>query len=570
MLVARIRSGETEVVISAAPEIAEQLRRVALPLAHGLSVVVELRTVLMERQAALDDAAFQLRALRQVARLLSSVHSSQETEQLILDFMAEVFFTWWACLLRPTGDAYEPRIFRSLDDRIRPGPLPSAVLDAVLPPGSGATGGQDLAVATLAPPTTEVVVPLDAGTERLAVLLLGPRINSRPYGPSELDLAGTLSFAAAIALKNAHLVEQLQTAANTDDLTGILNRRALEERLGAELSRSTRHSLDTTVLLLDIDRFKLVNDSGGHAAGDDLLRGAARLLKEQCRQPDIVGRLGGDEFLVILPMTTPQEAMVLVGRVQAGLPALSPTRPGSAGHREHRRGGGTRPWHDRQQPHGGRRRGDVQGQAGRRQSRRGRRPLLVQREAAMPDPEFILMGDAVWVDFVNTARGRGPAAVDTLPDPAAYHRWTKAEKLHSDAVEAPWEEVRGFRDRLGAVAAALADERQPPSSAIQEINQVLARSVGPPATDPGRRRLAAHLRGRARPRRPRGDRPQRRVHPGRPARTRAALPGGGLFPLLHRPFARAVPDLVQRRTRRPSRPRRTAPPHPMTFEAPPS
>jgi len=326
--VARIRSGDTEVVISAGPEVAEQLRKVALSLAHGLSVVVELRTVLMERQAALDDAAFQLRALRQVARLLSSVHSSAETEQLILDFMAEVFFTWWACLLRPTEGVYEPRIFRSLDDRIRPSSLPGAVLDAVLPPGCGAMGGQDLAVATLAPPTTEVVVPLDAGNERLAVLLLGPRINTRPYGPSELDLAGTLSFAAAIALKNAHLVEQLQTAANTDDLTGLLNRRALEERLGSELSRSSRHSLDTTVILLDLDSFKRVNDNGGHAAGDELLRGVGRLLKEQCRQPDVVGRLGGDEFLVLLPMTTPREAMVLVGRVQAGLKALAPLGQG--------------------------------------------------------------------------------------------------------------------------------------------------------------------------------------------------------------------------------------------------
>lgn len=326
--VARIRSGETEVVISAGPELAERLRSVALPLAHGLSVVVEMRSVLMERQSALDDATFQLRALRQVARLLSSVHSSAETEQLILDFMAEVFFTWWACLLRPAGDTYEPRIFRSLDERIRPAPVPRALLDAVLPTGAGATSAQDVALAALAPPTTELVVPLDAGVERLAVLLLGPRINERPYGPAELDLAGTLSFAAAIALKNAHLVEQLQTAANTDELTTLLNRRALEERLGAELSRSTRHALDTTVILLDLDNFKLVNDSGGHAAGDELLRGLGRLLKEQCRQPDVVGRLGGDEFLVMLPMTSPREAMVLIGRIQAGLPALDPLGQG--------------------------------------------------------------------------------------------------------------------------------------------------------------------------------------------------------------------------------------------------
>jgi diguanylate cyclase (GGDEF)-like protein len=328
VVVARIRSGATEVVISAGPGVAEELRNVALPLAHGLSVVVELRNVLMERQSALDDATFQLRALRQVARLLSSVHSSPETEQLILDFMAEVFFTWWACLLRPAGDSYEPRIFRSLDDRIRPGPIARVLLDAALPTGTGATGGREIAVAALAPPTTELVVPLDAGTERLAVLLLGPRLNDKQYGPAELDLAGTLSFAAAIALKNAHLVEQLQTAANTDELTSLLNRRALEERLGAELARSTRHELDTTIVLLDLDNFKLVNDSGGHAAGDELLRAVGRLLKEQCRQPDVVGRLGGDEFLVMLPMTSPREAMVLVGRVQACLLALAPLGQG--------------------------------------------------------------------------------------------------------------------------------------------------------------------------------------------------------------------------------------------------
>lgn len=326
--VARIRSGDTEVVISTSPELADTLKQVALPLAHGLSVVVEMRSVLMERQSALEDATFQLRALRQVARLLSSVHSSAETEQLILDFMAEVFFTWWACLLRPAGDVYEPRIFRSLDDRIRPGPVTRALLDAALPSGAGATGGQDIAVATLAPPTTQLVIPLDAGPERLAVLLLGPRLNEQVYGNTELDLAGTLSFAAAIALKNAQLVEQLQTAANTDELTALLNRRALEERLGAELARSTRHDLDTTIILLDLDNFKLVNDKGGHAAGDELLRGLGRLLKEQCRQPDVVGRLGGDEFLVMLPMTSPREAMVLVGRVQAGLSRLAPLGQG--------------------------------------------------------------------------------------------------------------------------------------------------------------------------------------------------------------------------------------------------
>ena len=77
--VARLGSGETEVIIHADAAVAGEMRAVAMPLALGLSVVLELRSSLLERQAALDDAVFQLRALRQVARLLSSVHSIEDT-----------------------------------------------------------------------------------------------------------------------------------------------------------------------------------------------------------------------------------------------------------------------------------------------------------------------------------------------------------------------------------------------------------------------------------------------------------------------------------------------------------
>jgi diguanylate cyclase (GGDEF)-like protein len=313
--VARLGSGETEVVIHADPSVAGEMRAVAMPLALGLSVVLELRSILLERQSALDDAVFQLRALRQVARLLSSVHSIEDTEQLILDFMAEVFFAWWACLYRPEGEAYAPKVFRSLNDRLRPAPIAKAALDRALPGGSAATGADDVAVAALVGP----------GAERMAVLVLGSRISDKLYGRAELELAGTLSFAAAIALKNSELVEQLHSAATTDELTGLYNRRALEERLASEISRSLRHQLHTSVLLLDLDRFKVINDTMGHAAGDRLLIEVARVLRQQCRALDVVGRLGGDEFLVILPMTKPSEAQVFVARVQESLRQLEQT-----------------------------------------------------------------------------------------------------------------------------------------------------------------------------------------------------------------------------------------------------
>src|SRR5688572_5921647 len=221
--IARLASGETEVVISADPDVAEEMRPVAMSLALGLSVVMELRSILLERRSALDDAVFQLRALRQVARLLSSVHSTEETEQLILDFMAEVFFAWWACLYRPEGQSYAPTVFRSLNDRLRSAQIDRLALDQALPPGSAAIGGDDVSVAELVGPGAELVVPLDAGAERMAVLVLGSRISDKLYGRAESELAGTLSFAAAIALKNSELVEQLHSAATTDELTGLCN-----------------------------------------------------------------------------------------------------------------------------------------------------------------------------------------------------------------------------------------------------------------------------------------------------------------------------------------------------------
>jgi diguanylate cyclase (GGDEF)-like protein len=325
--VSRATSGETQLVILAAPEIAGALGPVAMSLAVGLSIVLELRSVLLERQAALDDSVFQLRALRQVARLLSSVHSTEETEHLVLDFMAEVFFSWWACLYRPEQDHYQPKRYRALDQTAVPQPIDLAALNEALPGGSTVTDASDVALGQLLPKGTELLVPLDAGSERLALLVLGPRLNRLVYGRAERDLAGTLAFAAAIALKNAELVERLHSAATTDELTGLLNRRALEERLEAEISRSHRHQIKTSIVLLDLDRFKLINDTLGHGAGDRYLILISKVLSHHIRALDVVGRYGGDEFLVILPMTSAAEALVFINRLQAGLKELAAHHP---------------------------------------------------------------------------------------------------------------------------------------------------------------------------------------------------------------------------------------------------
>ncbi|MEZ4587899.1 MAG: sensor domain-containing diguanylate cyclase [Gemmatimonadales bacterium] len=325
--VARWSGGQTSIAVTTVPDHAQGLRAAATPLAFGLALVLELRLVLLERQEALDDAVFQLRALRQVARLLSSAHSTEETEHLVLDFVAEVFFSWWACLYRVAGAAFVPRSLRSLDLERVPGSISRERLEAAVPLGSGIADPREVARTVDLPPGAELLVPLDAGGERVAVLVLGARLNGLPYGPAERDLAATLAFAGAIALKNADLVERLQNAATTDTLTGVFNRRAIEDRLQAEISRSVRHQIRTTVVLIDLDRFKQVNDTLGHAGGDRYLVLVSQILQRHVRTLDVIGRLGGDEFIVLLPMTSPQEAIGFIHRVRTAFRALLQEHP---------------------------------------------------------------------------------------------------------------------------------------------------------------------------------------------------------------------------------------------------
>jgi len=126
-----------------------------------------------------------------------------------------------------------------------------------------------------------------------------------------------------VLLVNQTIAMRLQEAARRDLLTEALTRRAMEEMAADELARSRRHGLPLSLLLLDIDHFKLVNDQYGHAAGDTALRQFAAAVRRCLRREDVFGRLGGEEFCALLPSTALEGAAQLAERIRQSVANLA-------------------------------------------------------------------------------------------------------------------------------------------------------------------------------------------------------------------------------------------------------
>src|SRR5205814_1497705 len=163
-----------------------------------------------------------------------------------------------------------------------------------------------------------ICIPLRAKLRVLGVIQL-VNMNMHHFGDQESFFLQSLCDYASVAIENARSVEKIQELTITDDCTGLYNARHLYKTLEQEVYRSSRFGYEFSVLFIDLDHFKQVNDTHGHLIGSKLLAEIGYLIKAQLRLIDFAFRYGGDEFVIMLPQTSKDSALTVAKRLRDNL-----------------------------------------------------------------------------------------------------------------------------------------------------------------------------------------------------------------------------------------------------------
>ena len=172
-----------------------------------------------------------------------------------------------------------------------------------------------------------LVAPLVADGQPLGVLVVENAEEDGYIQRRIVSMVGQFASHGALAMRNAWLLEEVQRLAAMDALTGVANRRTFEKALQAEISRAARGRSDVTLIMLDIDRFKSLNDEFGHQAGDEVLMRVGEALQKACRDSDTPARYGGEEFAVLMPACSPEEATFAAERLRKRIAEIDTVRP---------------------------------------------------------------------------------------------------------------------------------------------------------------------------------------------------------------------------------------------------
>jgi diguanylate cyclase (GGDEF)-like protein len=287
---------------------------------------------------ALTASRDQLRGhLDMLGRTLSSTHDLHRILGVILQTARAVTGARSGAVLLVEQDA----LVGISDDVPLRVPLGAGLLGTVAATGTPQRGRVGLDRPALAPeePTcqTYVAVPLRGPDSVRGVLALYDRLGADEFDDTDVATLRTFAGQAAIAVENVRMHEEAQRLSHTDPLTGLYNYRTLKDSLRREVERANRFGHRLCVLVLDLDRFKDVNDSFGHAAGDAVLVEFARRVRAEIREVDLAFRQGGEEFVLLLPETDAGGGVIVAERLCAAIRAtpmvVPPRLPASRSHK---------------------------------------------------------------------------------------------------------------------------------------------------------------------------------------------------------------------------------------------
>jgi diguanylate cyclase (GGDEF)-like protein len=313
----RVASGDLDAVVDDLPEgeagrLGEAFNRMTSELRNNMSALEQSREDLRE-------------SLERIGDTLMSTHDMEGIVQVVLETAVVTLQARAGVVLNGAPDELRLVAEHGLHQAglvaptgITPG---AGVLGQVVASGDTVRGRIGSGPPELNPVATEpqegdiLATPLRSMGAVIGVLALYGREGDRPFDATDDSALRTLAGQAGTAIDNVQLHQEAQRLSTTDGLTGLWNFRYLSSSLAREIERSTRFQRPLAVLMLDLDHFKQVNDSYGHARGDTVLRELAHRVQEQIREVDTFARYGGEEFVVVLPETTVEGAAQLAERI---------------------------------------------------------------------------------------------------------------------------------------------------------------------------------------------------------------------------------------------------------------
>jgi diguanylate cyclase (GGDEF)-like protein len=294
--------------------------------AGQLGVAIENARLFTEEQRRARHLAF----LNSISKLAIS---SEDAEQMMADIVREIQKNF---RYDHIGIGIMDYVTKDIEIKAEAGTT-SQTIGRRIPIGSGVLGkvartGVSALVQNAGPgqlsgvlPESRAVLclPISYGETLLGVLNI-ESVDENAFAPQDVLILNTLADLLATALHNSFVFQKLQQQSITDGLTGIKTRRFFWEALSSEWKRASRSGRPFSVVLIDLDKFKEVNDSLGHLEGDLVLARVGRLLEQKCRQSNVVARYGGDEFIILMPETGIEQAQALAERLRVWV-ATDPT-----------------------------------------------------------------------------------------------------------------------------------------------------------------------------------------------------------------------------------------------------